>query len=108
MSNLKDRLYDAGTTLDRIVWATWSLRDPSDWDHFNEEWIRWFPADAPGGQLSVLTALQRRAGFRVSLSVIAEARAPAQLEAGAMVSAADAQADEAPAPDAPAPEPPAA
>ncbi len=108
MSNLKDRLHDAGTTLDRIVWATWSLRDPSDWDHFNEEWIRWFPADAPGGQLSVLTALQRRAGFRVSLSVIAEAGAPAQLEAGAMVSAADAQADEAPAPDAPAPEPPAA
>ena len=49
------------------------LRDAADFDTFNEEWVRWFPGDAPVGQSTLMPPLQRRAGFRVSLGVIAEA-----------------------------------
>ena len=34
---------------------------------------RWFPGDAPVGQGTLMPPLQRRAGFRISLGVIAEA-----------------------------------
>jgi 2-iminobutanoate/2-iminopropanoate deaminase len=73
LQNLKARLEEAGSSLDKVVWANWSLRDPSEFDIFNEEWIRWFPGDAPGGQGTLLPSQQRRAGFRISLGVIAEA-----------------------------------
>jgi pilus assembly protein CpaF len=71
MSNLSDRLQGAGTSLERVVWANWSLKDPSDFDEFNLEWVRWFPREAPLGQLTIMPPLQRRAGFGVSLGVIA-------------------------------------
>ena len=32
-----------------------------EFDIFNEEWIRWFPGDAPGGQCTLLPSQQRRA-----------------------------------------------
>ena len=38
-----------------------------------EEWVRWFPGDAPIGQGTLMPPLQRRAGFRISIGVIAEA-----------------------------------
>ena len=71
--NLKAQLEAAGSSLEKVVWANWALRDPSEFDLFNEEWARWFPGDAPIGQLTMLPPLQRRAGFRVSIGVIAEA-----------------------------------
>jgi pilus assembly protein CpaF len=77
LANLKAHLEAAGSSLDRIVWANWSLRDASEFDAFNEEWLRWFPGDAPGGQGTLMPASHRRAGFRVSLGVIAEAGAAA-------------------------------
>ena len=73
MRNLQARLEAAGTSLDKVVWANWSLRDPTDFDSFNEEWARWFPGDAPVGQGTLMPPLQRRAGFRISIGVIAEA-----------------------------------
>ena len=73
MHNLKARLEAAGSSLDKVVWANWSLRDPTEFDTFNEEWVRWFPGEAPVGQGTLMPPLQRRAGFRVSLGVIAEA-----------------------------------
>src|SRR6187399_2206155 len=73
LENLKARLEEFGSSLDKVVWANWSLRDPSEFDIFNEEWIRWFPGDAPGGQGTLLPSQQRRAGFRISIGVIAEA-----------------------------------
>jgi pilus assembly protein CpaF len=73
LENLKSRLEESGSSLDKVVWANWSLRDPTEFDIFNEEWIRWFPGDAPGGQGTLLPSQQRRAGFRISLGVIAEA-----------------------------------
>jgi len=73
LSNLKAKLESAGSSLDKVVWANWALRDPTDFDVFNEEWVRWFPGDGPVGQGTLLPPLQRRAGFRVSIGVIAEA-----------------------------------
>jgi enamine deaminase RidA (YjgF/YER057c/UK114 family) len=73
MANLKAKLESVGSSLDKVVWANWSLREPSEFDAFNEEWVRWFPTDAPVGQGTLMPPQQRRAGFRVSLGVIAEA-----------------------------------
>jgi pilus assembly protein CpaF len=73
LQNLVAKLETAGSSLEKVVWANWSLRDPSDFDSFNEEWVRWFPGDGPVGQGTLMPPLQRRAGFRVSIGVIAEA-----------------------------------
>jgi pilus assembly protein CpaF len=73
LRNLKAKLEEAGTSLDKVVWANWALRDPSEFDAFNEEWAEWFPGDVPVGQGTVMPSLQRRAGFRISIGVIAEA-----------------------------------
>src|SRR3954462_8488513 len=73
LTNLKAKLEEASTSLDKVVWANWSLRDATEFDIFNEEWIRWFPGDEPVGQGTFMPALQRRAGFRISIGVIAEA-----------------------------------
>jgi enamine deaminase RidA (YjgF/YER057c/UK114 family) len=73
LGNLKAKLEKQGTSLDKVVWANWSLRDPTDFDVFNEEWIKWFPGDGPVGQGTLMPPLQRRAGFRISIGVIAEA-----------------------------------
>ena len=72
LANLKARLEENGSSLDKVVWANWSLREPSDFETFNEEWVRWFPADAPIGQSTLMTPLQRRAGFKVTIGVIAQ------------------------------------
>jgi len=73
LENLKAKLEASGSSLEKVVWANWSLRDPAEFDTFNEEWVRWFPGDAPIGQGTLLPPLQRRAGFRISIGVIAEA-----------------------------------
>src|SRR5439155_1358621 len=70
LNNLKAKLEAAGSSLDKIVWANWSLREPSEFDTFNEEWLRWFPGDGPVGQGTLMPPLQKRAGFRVSIGVI--------------------------------------
>jgi pilus assembly protein CpaF len=73
LTNLKAKLESSGSSLDKVVWANWSLRDPAEFDTFNEEWVRWFPGDTPIGQGTLMPPLQRRAGFRISIGVIAEA-----------------------------------
>jgi 2-iminobutanoate/2-iminopropanoate deaminase len=73
LQNLTAKLEEAGSSLDKVVWANWSLRDPTEFEAFNEEWVKWFPSDAPVGQGTLMPPLQRRAGFRVSLGVIAQA-----------------------------------
>jgi len=75
LRNLQSKLVAAGSSLEKVVWANWSLRDPAEFDAFNEEWARWFPGDTPVGQGTLMPALQRRAGFRVSIGVIAAAPA---------------------------------
>jgi enamine deaminase RidA (YjgF/YER057c/UK114 family)/energy-coupling factor transporter ATP-binding protein EcfA2 len=73
LANLATRLEAEGSSLDKVVWANWSLRDATEFDAFYEEWVRWYPGDSPVGQGTLMPPLQRRAGFRVSLGVIAEA-----------------------------------
>ena len=72
-TNLKERLEASGSSLDKVVWANWSLRDPTEFDAFNKEWVRWFPGDGPIGQSTLMPPLQRRVGFRVTIGVIAQA-----------------------------------
>ena len=73
LENLKAKLEETGSSLDKVVWANWCLRDQADFDTFNEEWVKVFPGDAPVGQGTLMPPLQRRAGFRVSIGVIAQA-----------------------------------
>jgi hypothetical protein len=48
----------AGSSIDKVVWANWSLREPSDFEIFNEEWVKVFPADGPVGQSTIMPPLQ--------------------------------------------------
>jgi enamine deaminase RidA (YjgF/YER057c/UK114 family) len=73
LTNLKRILEASGSSLEKIVWANWALREASDFEIFNEEWVRWFPDQSPVGQSTIMPPLQRRAGFRISIGVIAEA-----------------------------------
>ena len=73
VANLKAKLEAEGSSLEKIVWANWSLREPSELETFSEEWLKWFPGDAPLGQGTLMPLSHRRAGFRVSLGAIAEA-----------------------------------
>ena len=73
LANLEARLAAEGSSLQKVVWANWSLRNPEEFDAFNREWVRWFPGDSPVGQGTLMPPQQRRAGFRVSIGVIAEA-----------------------------------
>jgi pilus assembly protein CpaF len=73
LENLKARLEENGSSIDKVVWANWSLRDITDFEIFNEEWAKVFPADGPVGQSTPMPPLQRRAGFRVTIGVIAQA-----------------------------------
>ena len=73
MSNLKTVLEQNGSSLDKVVWANWSLLDRTEFDTFYEEWLSCFPDVAPVGQGTLMPAPERRAGFRVSIGVIAEA-----------------------------------
>ena len=47
MANLATASRRPGAPLDKVVWANWSLKDPTEFDEFNDEWVRWFPADPP-------------------------------------------------------------
>jgi pilus assembly protein CpaF len=73
LENLKATLGTAETSLEKVVWANWSLRDPTEFDEFNKEWVQWFPEGGPVGQGTLMAPMQRRAGFRISIGVIAEA-----------------------------------
>jgi pilus assembly protein CpaF len=73
MTNLKAKLEEAGSSLERIALVNWSLKDQGDFDEFNEEFERWMSGDPPVGQETMMPRAQRRAGFRISLGAIAEA-----------------------------------
>jgi 2-iminobutanoate/2-iminopropanoate deaminase len=71
LHNIEAILIAAGSSMDRVVSATFFLRDGSDFAGMNEEWARWFPVDPPARQgarhwLDV-------EGLKVAFAVIAEA-----------------------------------
>jgi 2-iminobutanoate/2-iminopropanoate deaminase len=71
LKNLSAILDAAGSSLDKIVSATFILRDPEDFAGMNEEWQTWFPTDPPARQGAKLPVVV--AGLRVSIAAIAEA-----------------------------------
>jgi 2-iminobutanoate/2-iminopropanoate deaminase len=71
LTNVSAILEAAGTSMDKIVSATFILADEDEFAGMNEEWARWFPTDPPARQGAKLPA--RIPGLKVSVAVIAEA-----------------------------------
>jgi len=71
LTNVEAILEAAGTSIRKVVAATFILGEEDDFAGMNEEWIRWFPTDPParqGARLPIQTG-----GMKVSVAVIAEA-----------------------------------
>lgn len=67
--NVKAILEAAGSSMDKIVSATFILRNPEDFGAMNAEWDAWFHDDPParqGAQLPVDVP-----GLLISIAVIA-------------------------------------
>jgi 2-iminobutanoate/2-iminopropanoate deaminase len=71
LRNIEAILQAAGSSLDKIVSATFILSDPNDFASLNEEWMKWFPRDPPARQGAKLPVQIK--DMKVSIAVIAEA-----------------------------------
>jgi 2-iminobutanoate/2-iminopropanoate deaminase len=71
LTNLKEILEAAGSSLDRVVSATFILRDSEDFEGMNVEWARWFPKDPPARQGAKLPLAMP--GLRISIAIVAAA-----------------------------------
>lgn len=71
LKNVEAILKAAGSTMDKVVSATFILAEESDFAGMNEEWGKWFPKDPPARQGAKLPV--RPKGMKVSIAVIAEA-----------------------------------
>jgi 2-iminobutanoate/2-iminopropanoate deaminase len=70
LKNVSSILGAAGSSLEKVVSATFILHDPDDFEGMNEEWKLWFPNDPPARQGAGLPV--DIPGLRVSVAVIAE------------------------------------
>jgi 2-iminobutanoate/2-iminopropanoate deaminase len=71
LRNIEAILQAAGSSLDKVVNATFILGDSNDYAGMNEEWARWFPKDPPARQGAKLPIQPK--GMKLSVAVIAEA-----------------------------------
>ena len=71
LQNIDAILQAAGSSLEKIVSATFILDDPDDFSGMNEEWLKWFPKDPPARQGAKLPIQSK--GMKISIAVIAEA-----------------------------------
>jgi 2-iminobutanoate/2-iminopropanoate deaminase len=71
LKNIDAILYAAGSSLDKVVSATFILGDPNDFEGMNEEWMKWFPKDPPARQGAKLPIQPK--GMKISVAAIAEA-----------------------------------
>ena len=71
LHNVSAILAAAGSSLAKVVSATFILAEESDFAGMNEEWVKWFPIDPPARQGARLPI--RPKGIKVSIAVIAEA-----------------------------------
>jgi len=71
MRNVEAILVAAGSSMDKVVLATFFLRDGDDFPGMNEEWVRWFPVDPPARQGGRWWLDNER--IKIGLAVIAEA-----------------------------------
>ena len=71
LANVEAILAAAGSSLDKVVSATFILADEDDFAGLNQEWARWFPDNPPARQGAKLPI--RAGAMKVSVAVIAEA-----------------------------------
>ena len=71
LTNCDAILRAAGSSMDKVVSATFILRHPEDFAGMNEEWARWFPTDPPARQ-GAAHPLDID-NFRISIALVAEA-----------------------------------
>jgi 2-iminobutanoate/2-iminopropanoate deaminase len=70
LKNVEAILSAAGSSMDKVVSATFILGDESDFAGMNEEWAKWFPSNPPARQGAKLPI--RPKGMKISIAVIAE------------------------------------
>jgi 2-iminobutanoate/2-iminopropanoate deaminase len=70
LRNIEAILHAAGSSMDKVVSATFILLEESDFVGMNEEWGRWFPIDPPARQGAKLPISPK--GMKISISAIAE------------------------------------
>ena len=71
LRNVEAILIAAGSSLSKIVSATFILAEEADFAGFNEEWLKWFAVEPPARQGAKLPV--RPKNIRISIAVIAEA-----------------------------------
>lgn len=71
LRNIEAILKEAGSSMDRVVSATFILAEPDDFMGMNEEWLKWFPTDQPARQGAKLPLAIP--GLKISIAVVAEA-----------------------------------
>jgi 2-iminobutanoate/2-iminopropanoate deaminase len=71
LKNCDAILRAAGSSMAKVVNATFILRYSEDFAGMNEEWVRWFPSDPPARQ-GAKHPLEVE-GLRISIALIAEA-----------------------------------
>lgn len=71
LANCEAILRAAGSSMAKVVNASFILRDPEDFGGMNEEWVRWFPTDPPARQ-GAKHPLEVD-GLRISIALVAEA-----------------------------------
>jgi 2-iminobutanoate/2-iminopropanoate deaminase len=69
--NVSAILAAAGSSLVKVVSATFILAEESDFAGLNEEWLKWFPSEPPARHVSHLPV--RPQNMKISIAVIAEA-----------------------------------
>lgn len=70
LTNVTAILVAAGSSIEKVVSATFILAEEDDFSGFNEEWMRWFRVDPPARQGAKLPI--RPKGMKISIAVIAE------------------------------------
>ena len=71
LTNVQAILNAAGSSMEKVVSATFILRDSEDFTGMNEEWLRWFGTVLPARQ-GARHPLEVE-GLLVSIAVVAEA-----------------------------------
>ena len=71
LRNVSAILAASGSSLAKVVSATFILAEESDFPGMNEEWVKWFPSDPPARHAAQLPV--RPQNMKISIAVIAEA-----------------------------------
>ena len=71
LRNVSAILQAAGSSLEKVVSATFVLAEDTDFAGMNEEWVKWFHNDPPARQGAKLPV--RPKDIKISVAVIAEA-----------------------------------